>query len=138
MFIQESSHGQSHSVAFESVHDEHKPLLHVNSSEPSLSSNDVIASGLGKKAWRQKRVHFSRTESGEKAVRPPSSQSDKQPTNNYEVGQLLYIHILLCTCMSTHMHTVYDMNTSLIRIRLEAAILLLLWGKCLSNLELGL
>ena len=123
MFIQESSHGQSHSIAFKSVHDEHKPLLHVNSSEPSLSSNDVIANGSGKKARRQKHVHFSGTESGERAVRPPSSQSDERPTNNYEVGQLLYIHTYVYT--STCMHAVYDMNTQLntLRIRLEAAIL---------------
>ena len=87
MIIQESSHGLSHSVPFESVHDEHKPLLHVNSSEPSLSSNDVIASGSGKKARRQKHVHFSGTESEERAVRPPSSRSDERPTNNYEVVQ---------------------------------------------------
>ena len=84
--MQESSRGQSYNVAFESVHDEHKPLLHINSSEPSLSSNDIIASGSGKKARRQKHVHFSGTELEERAVRPPSSQSDELPTNNYEVG----------------------------------------------------
>lgn len=85
MFIlQEATHGQGHSI--ESVHDEHKPLLYVNSSDPSLSTNDVIASGSGKKAQRQKHVHFSGTDSEERTVRRPSSQSIELPTKDYEVS----------------------------------------------------
>ena len=57
----------------------------MNGSEPSLSSNDVVASGSGNKAQRQKHVHFSGTDSGKGAVRRPSGQSDELPTNNYEV-----------------------------------------------------
>ena len=87
MFIlQEDSHGQGHSSGFESVHDEHKPLLYVNSSEPSLSNNDVIASGSGKKAQRQKHVHFLGTDSEEHTVRRPSSQSTELPTKDYDVS----------------------------------------------------
>ena len=84
--MQDSSQGgQSCSL---NTHDEHKPLIHVNSSEPSLSTDDVMAaSGSGKKAARrQKHVHFSGTDSEDQAIRRPSSQSDQLPTKNYEVG----------------------------------------------------
>lgn len=73
----------------------------MNASEPSLSSNDVIASGSGKKtahAQRQKHVHFSGTESEERTVRcPSSSQSDQLPTKDYEVSwvaSLVYAHFI--------------------------------------------
>ena len=85
-YLQEASHGEGHSSGFESIHDEHKPLLYVNSSEPSLSTNDVIASGPGKKAQRQKHVHFSGTDSEERTVRRPSNQSIELPTKDYDVS----------------------------------------------------